>query len=176
MATHIVLLRGVNVGGNRKLAMSDLRTWAEGLGFAGVRTLLQSGNLLLDHAGEGGAALEQRLESAVAAALGLSTDFIVRTPEEMEAVIAHNPFPEAAEADPSRLLVTFLKQPPAAEAVAAVLAEAARQPEQVRADGREVYVVYPSGAGDSKLKLNFRVPGTARNWNTVRKLAAMARA
>ena len=175
MPTHIVLLRGVNVGGNRKLAMSDLRTWAEGLGFAGVRTLLQSGNLLLDYEGES-AALEQRLESAAAAALGLSTDFIVRTPEEMEAVIARNPFPEAAEADPSRLLVTFLKQPPAAKAVAAVLAEASRQPEQVRADGREVYVVYPSGAGDSKLKLNFRVPGTARNWNTVRKLAAMARA
>jgi len=105
-------------------------------------------------------------------------DFFVRTREEWKAVIAHNPFPEAAERDPAHLLVMFLKDAPDGEHVKA-LQGAITGPEVVRAQGRHLYAVYPVDIGHSRLtstlierKLGTR--GTGRNWNTVLKLGALA--
>jgi uncharacterized protein (DUF1697 family) len=173
---HIALLRAVNVGG-RSLAMADLRVVAEGLGFAGVKTLLQSGNLVFEAKGKKAAALESALEAALNKR-GMDTDFMVRRADELKAVIAANPFPKEAKSDPGHLVVMFLKDAPGAKAVAA-LQDAVKGREVIRHQGRELYIVYPDGIGRSKLTNKFieqrlDTRGTGRNWNTVIKLAALA--
>jgi uncharacterized protein (DUF1697 family) len=173
---HVALLRAVNVGG-RSLAMADLRAVAEGLGFTNVRTLLQSGNLVFEAAAKKAPALESALEVALKKH-GMETDFMVRRADELDAVIAANPFPNEAKADPGHLVVIFLKDAPGANAVAALQA-AVKGREVIRHKGRELYIVYPDGIGRSKLTNKFiesrlDARGTGRNWNTVMKLAALA--
>ena len=175
MTTHIALLRGVNIGGNTKIAMSDLRALLADLGFGDPRTLLQSGNAVLRSDELTGADLERLLEAETEKHLGLKTDFFVRIPQEWKAVIESNPFPDEAERDPSHLLVVFLKKAPSVEDVEALQA-AIKGREVVRAVGRQAYVVYPDGIGRSKLTINLiekklGCRGTGRNWNTVLKLA-----
>jgi uncharacterized protein (DUF1697 family) len=175
MSAHVALLRAVNVGG-RSLAMADLRAVAEGLGYGGVKTLLQSGNLVFDAKGKA-AALEKSLEAALKKEVGLEADFMVRTARELEAVIAANPFPAEAKSDPAHLVVMFLKDRATAKAVDAVR-EAVKGREVVQHNGRELYITYSDGIGTSKLtgaiiEKKLGVRGTARNWNTVMKLAAL---
>jgi uncharacterized protein (DUF1697 family) len=175
---HIALLRGVNVGGHRAVAMSDLRDLITDLGFSDARTLLQSGNLVFRGDGRAGAALEQLLETEAAKRLGLQADFLVRSANEWKDVVARNPFPKEAERDPSHLVVMFLKSAVNHKNVSAAQAAITGR-ETLRADRRQVYIVYPDGIGRSRVsnvflegKLGIR--GTARNWNTVLKLAALA--
>ena len=176
---QIALLRAVNVGGRTSLKMSDLRDVAEALGFTQVQTLLQSGNLVF--AAQGRApALESMLEAALKKHTGIETDFLVRSAKELDAVIAANPFPAEAKSDPGHLVVMFLKGRADEKAVQA-LQESVKGRELIRRAGRELYITYPDGIGRSKLtgsliekRLGRR--GTARNWNTVRKLAELARA
>jgi uncharacterized protein (DUF1697 family) len=176
-AVHVALLRAVNVGGRTSLAMADLRKLAEGLGFTNVRTLLQSGNLVFEAAAKKAPALENALEAALKSQ-GMETDFMVRRTDELEAVIAANPFPKEAKADPGHLVVMFLKDAPGAKVVEALQA-AVKGREVIRHKGRELYIVYPDGIGRSKLTNKFiesrlDTRGTGRNWNTVMKLAALA--
>jgi uncharacterized protein (DUF1697 family) len=178
MTTYIALLRGINVGGHKKVAMSDLRDFIADLGFDDVRTLLQTGNLVFGANARTGAALERLLEVEAAKRLDLQTDFVVRTAKEWQAIIAQNPFRAEAKSDPSHLVVQFMKDAPPTTAVKA-LQTAIKGPEIVRAIGKQLYVVYPAGIGRSKLtakliedKLGARATG--RNWNTVLKLAALA--
>lgn len=175
-AVHVALLRAVNVGG-RSLAMADLRKLGEGLGFTKVRTLLQSGNLVFDCGAKKAPALESALEAALKSH-GMETDFMVRRADELDGIIAANPFPNEAKADPGHLVVMFLKDPPGAKAVAALQA-AVKGREMISHKGRELYIVYPDGIGRSKLTNKFiesrlDTRGTGRNWNTVMKLAALA--
>ncbi|MFI4976158.1 MAG: DUF1697 domain-containing protein [Caulobacterales bacterium] len=175
---HVALLRSVNVGGRNAIAMSQLRSLAEGLGYARVRTLLQSGNLLFD-AESGAVDLEQALERELDRRLGLATEVLVRAAGEWDAVVAANPFPDAAERDPSHLVLLALKGE-ADEARVAALQAAVRDREQVRGAGRQVYAYYPDGIGRSRLTMGVieRALGaraTGRNWNTVLKLAQALR-
>ncbi len=179
MTVHVALLRAINVGGHTQAAMADLRKLLADLGFAGVRSLLNSGNLIFEDAGQTGAELEQLLEVETAARLGVRTEYFVRDAEDLSTVIAHNPFPEAAERDPSHLVVMFLKEAPAATQVEA-LREASKGPEVIDAVGRHAYIVYPAGIGRSKLtnaviEKRLGCPGTGRNWHTVLKLAELSR-
>ena len=176
---HVALLRAVNVGGRGSLTMTDLRAIAERLGLTDVRTLLQSGNLVFDSKGKKAAALEAALKAALKQHRGIETDFLVRSAKELDAVVAANPFPDEATSAPGRLLVMFLKDRPGAKDVQA-LRDAHKGPESIRQEGRELYIVYPDGIGRSKLtgsliekKLGTR--GTGRNWNTVTRLANLAR-
>ena len=178
MSRHIALLRAVNLPGHNKVSMSDLRSLLEGLGFQDVQTLLQSGNAVFRAGGRTGLQLEKMLERAAAQRLGVGTDFFVRSGDEWNEVIAANPFPREAKLDPGHLLVMFLKDAPGRAEVSA-LEQAITGREVVRARGRHGYIVYPDGVGRSRLtsamiekKLGTR--GTARNWNTVLKLAALA--
>jgi uncharacterized protein (DUF1697 family) len=177
MPSHVALLRAVNVGG-RSLAMADLRKVAEGLGYGDVTTLLQSGNLVFDAKGRADA-LEKALEAALKKQVGLEADVMIRTAGELDAVIAANPFPGEAKSDPGHLVVMFLKDRVSAKDVAA-LQDAVKGRELIRPDGRELYITYPDGIGRSKLtgaviEKKLAVRGTARNWNTVTKLAALVR-
>ena len=176
MTTYIGLLRGINVGGNKMVAMADLRDMMAKIGFSDVKTLLQSGNVVFRAAARAPAKLERQLEAELEKRLLLKVEFHVRTADEWRAVIAANPFGAEAKTDPSRLLVTCFKAPLDKANVTALKA-AITGPETLRADGRHLYMVFPDGMGNSKAaalvdkKLGAR--GTARNWNTVQKLAAL---
>ncbi|HJZ76408.1 MAG TPA: DUF1697 domain-containing protein [Vicinamibacterales bacterium] len=178
MNTYIALLRAVNLAGINRVSMSDLRNVCATLGLQDARTLLQSGNIVFRSKVSSAEKLERLLQDAAAKELSVSTDFFVRSVAEWHAVIAANPFPDEAKTDPGHLLVMALKDAPARSAVAA-LQSAIKGREVVRANGREAFITYPDGVGHSKLtvkmieqKLGTR--GTARNWNTVLKLAALA--
>ncbi len=176
-AAHVALLRAINVGGHNPVAMADLRGLLAEEGFADVRSLLQSGNLVFRSDGRAAAELEQALEAAAIARLGLRTEFLVRTAAEWDAIVAGNPFPAEAACDPGRLLVMFLKEAPGANDIAALQA-AITGPEVVRAAGKQAYIVYPAGIGRSRLtstlvEKKLATRGTGRNWNTVLKLAAL---
>jgi len=177
VTVHIALLRAVNVGG-RSLPMATLREALAELGMGNPRTLLQSGNVVLEST-KTPAALEALLEKAIAERLGLVTDFFVRTAREWGAVLGANPFAREAADDPSHLLVMPLKSAPRAPQVEALRA-AIKGRERVAVDGRHAYLVYPDGIGRSKLTIavvesRLGTRGTGRNWNTVQKLAALAR-
>ncbi len=159
--------------------MADLRGFLSKLGLADAQSLLQSGNLVFRSV-DRPADLERLLETEAEKRLGLRTEFFVRTAEELDAVIACNPYPTAAERDPSHLVAMFLKDAPDAKSVKALQA-AITGPETVRAEGRQAYIVYPAGIGDSRLTVGvidrmLGTRGTGRNWNTVLKLGALARA
>lgn len=171
---YIALLRGINVGGNKMIAMADLRALLTKLGFADVRSLLQSGNLVFRADRRTPAQLEALLEAETEKRLGVQADVFVRTASEWAEVVAGNPFAEEAKRDPGHLIVMFLRKAGDVKAVQ----DAIVGRETVRGSGRHLYITYPDGQGTSKLtnaviekKLGTR--GTARNWNTVMKLAAL---
>jgi len=180
MATtsYIALLRAVNVAGHGKVAMARLCGLLAGLGLAEPRSLLQSGNLVFRAQETATAELERRLAAEAAARLHLRTEFFVRSAAEWGAMVAANPFKEEAERDPGRLVVVALKDAPGAERFRDLQRTIVGR-EAVRAGGRHAYATYPDGQGRSRLTLalierTLGTPGTARNWNTVLKLAAAA--
>ncbi|MEJ0025479.1 MAG: DUF1697 domain-containing protein [Rhizomicrobium sp.] len=180
MSVQIALLRAVNVGGTAVLPMAQLRAAVEKAGFGEVRSLLQSGNLVFDAGALTAAATEKKLEALCTKAFGLTIDIHVRTPKAFAAIVAANPFAKEAEADPGHVHVLFLRAAPPAAAYAALQA-VIKGPEVVLGGGRHAYMLYPDGMGRSKLTpavlaRHLGMPGTARNWNTVAKLSAMARA
>ena len=158
--------------------MTDLRNFLTQLGFDDVRSLLQSGNLVFDSRARIGAELERFLEAEALKRFALEIDFFVRAPEEWKGMIRQNPFRKEAELDPAHLVVMLLKSPPRAEDVAA-LQEGISGPEIVQAKGRQLYAFYPKGIGRSRLTnaVIERKLGrcTGRNWNTVLKLAIVAK-
>ena len=177
---HIALLRGINVGGRSRVAMSDLRSLFTRLGFREAQSLLQSGNIVFECDGRSVAELESLFEAETEKRLKVRANYLVRTAEEWRQIVARNPFPREAKDDPSHLLVMFLKQAPTRKSVEALQA-AIRGPERVRAWDKQAYITYPEGIGRSKLtitliesKLGCR--GTGRNWNTVLKLLALTEA
>jgi uncharacterized protein (DUF1697 family) len=175
MARYIALLRGINVGGNNMVAMSDLRALLAKMGFEDVQTLLQSGNVVFKGPKKSAAALERELEAALQKALKLSVDFHVRTADEWRQVVKANPFGTEAKKDPARLVVTCYKAPLDPATVKAVEAKITGR-ERLHADGRHLYMTFPDGYGNSKAAVlvgKALGAGTARNWNTVLKLAGI---
>lgn len=180
MPIHIALLRGINVGGRNRVPMSDLLQMVTDLGFDDARSFLNSGNLLFASDERDGPALAQQLEVATEKRFGFAVSYIVRSAAEWDRIIDRNPFPQEAKSDPSHLLVMCLKDSVGAAKIKA-LQVAINGPEKVHADGKQLYLTYPAGIGDSKLtntviEQKLGVRGTARNWNTVLKLAALAQA
>jgi len=177
---HVALLRGVNVGGHKQVAMADLRGLLTKLGFRDVQSVLQSGNVVFRGDGTAGERLEHLLEAEARKRVGLDTDFFVRSAAEWEDVIAGNPFRSEAKRDPARLVAMFLKKPPSGAAAEALQAAIVGR-EVVRAVEKQAYIVYPDGQGRSKLtnaviEKHLGTRGTARNWNTVLRLAGLFRA
>ena len=167
MRVFVVLLRAVNVGGTGKLPMSDLKRLCEKAGFQNVRTYIASGNVVAERDGsETGA--KAALEAELKAYAGKPVGVIIRTAAEMAAVVALNPFPDGAA---NRTVAIFLDHAPPPEALKDIKGQAS---EEIRLGAREIYVHYPDGIGRSKLRIPAASDGTARNMNTVAKLAAMA--
>ncbi len=165
---QVALLRGVNLG-KRTVVMSELRALVEGAGYSDVRTLLASGNVVLGSKLKG-VKLEAKLEALFVEGLGFKVDVYVRDHAELVKAIDGNPFGAFAKASPSFMLAFFMRENPGAALVKSLGAQGG--PEEIAAGPRCVYLKFPNGQGASKLELPST--GTARNWNTVTKLAAMA--
>ena len=184
MATHIALLRGINVGGRNKVAMADLRDVVAGLGHTGVSTYIQSGNVVFTSEEADAEALGKALEEAIAARLGVKPSVIVLSCAELARVVRDNPYP--GEPNPKMVHAVFFrgKVPPgSAEAI-----EVGQQRATERGSGRDsakivgttLFVHTPDGFGRSELALYLLgrsaspcAAGTARNWSTVTKLLAL---
>lgn len=164
---------GINLG-KRQLKSVELKAAIEGLGFTEVRTLLASGNVVFTAKGADAGALEQRIHVALEAQTGLKSEIFVRTRADLDAVVAANPFPDAAKERPSFLVVNFHRKPVDADAVDALIADY-DGPERARAIGRELYIDFPNGQARSTLhaplgKATRDPVTTARNWNAVLKI------
>jgi uncharacterized protein (DUF1697 family) len=178
MTTYIGVLRAINLGAYNKIAMSDLRLMLQTLGFEDPKTLLLSGNIIFKAGTGSSATLESMLEAASTKHLKVTTDYFVRSAKEWQAIVDENPFKKEAKSDPGHLLMMCLRDAPMPAQVKALEASISGR-EMVKAKGRHAYFVYPDGVGRSKLTIQkiekaLGTRGTARNWNTVLKLAELA--
>jgi uncharacterized protein (DUF1697 family) len=177
MTTFVALLRAVNVGG-RKVEMARLRKACEGAGFEDVRTYIASGNLVLSSSGSASAAAK-RLESAIAKEFGIEVPVVVRSAKQWQAYLeVPEAFAALAEEKPNWLLVGLSTKPPKKDA-AKVLAARAAGGEAVGLHGDALWIAFAAGVGRSRLTpaaidKAMGSPTTARNWNTMRRLAEMA--
>jgi uncharacterized protein (DUF1697 family) len=167
MPVFVVLLRAVNVGGTGKLPMGDLKRLCERAEFRNVRTYIASGNVVAKREGAEAKA-KSALEAELRAYAGKPVGVIIRTATEMAKVVAHNPFPARSA---SQTVAIFLDHAPPPDALKTIKGQTN---EEARSSAREIYVHYPDGIGRSKLRIPAARDGTARNMNTVAKLAAMA--
>jgi uncharacterized protein (DUF1697 family) len=166
MAAYAALLRAVNVGGTGKLAMSDLKALCVAAGLEDVATYIQSGNVVF-RSRRSEPSVKKLIEQALEQHMGKPVGVLIRELEELNGVLAANPFPAAA---PNRVIVLFLDAAPAKTSLRGVLCP---DGEELALSGRHVFVHYPEGLARSKLKVPFRDTGTGRNLNTVQKLAAL---
>lgn len=166
--THIAFLRAVNVGGTGKLKMDELKAMCGELGFANARTYIASGNLAFESdlsSAEVKPALEQKLEAFA----GKPVSLIMRSPADLDAIIASNPFPDAPG---NKVIVLLLNRDVAQDDI-----DSAKhlKDEQIRTGQREIFIYYPQGQGQSKLSLkSAQAEGTARNMNTILKMRQLA--
>ncbi len=173
---YVGLLRAVNLGARRKVPMAELRDlMADELGFEDISTLVQSGNVVFTAPRTSAAALGRRIGDALEARYGFEVPTMIRTGPQLAKVIEANPFPDLAQ-DPTKVHVAFADGPTRASLLADVDKEPFA-PEDFAVGAAEVYLAYPDGAGRSKMKVPFEkrlgVRLTARNWNTVVKLAGL---
>lgn len=174
--TYVALLRGINVGKAKRIAMADLRALVEGLGFTEARTILNSGNIVFRGAAAKNETVAARICEAIADSHTFTANVVVLTRSDLESVIESNPFPHQT-LDHSRLLVAFAPSPDDLRR-AEELSEGSWNGEEIAVRGRAAYLWLPPGVADSVLAKEFgkvtRDAVTARNWATVLKLQALA--
>jgi len=178
MPVVICLLRGINVGGHHKVGMAALRELCDSQQLTEARTLLQSGNLLFKTKERNMPALKKRFEACFEQAFGFRSETVFRTAGELRQTLAANPFAKRRDVEPAKLIVAFLAADPLGEGEQQI-GRLNVTPEEIHLRGREVFIYYPGGMGQSKLQLPkieraLGTFGTARNWNTVTKLLSMA--
>ena len=172
----MLLLRGINLGATRRVPMADLREALTEAGYGDVQTYVQSGNVVLSSR-KSPDNLGRAVERVIAERFGFDVDVVVRSRDELAAVVATNPLAHVAD-NPKRYQVSFLDGPlddTVVERLRALVAE----PEALVVEGREVYAWHPEGVARSKLwnalaGKGLGVTATARNWTTVETLLAMA--
>jgi uncharacterized protein (DUF1697 family) len=178
MPVLISMLRGVNVGGHNKIRMDDLRALYESLKLEGPRTYVQSGNVIFRTKKKNSVALAKKIQSAIERTFKCRPDVILRTTGELREAIAASPFASRRDLEPGKILVTFLATVASPDARTTLLGFKS-YPEEIHLKGRELYIYFPDGAGKSKLPWSrveklLQTTGTARNWNSVTKMLAIA--
>jgi uncharacterized protein (DUF1697 family) len=178
MAVIVSMLRGVNLAAHNRMKMDALRALYESLKLRDPQTYIQSGNVVFRTEERDLVLLAKRIEKGIERKFGLHSDVIMRTCSEMRDVIARNPFAKRRGIEPSKLLVTFLASDPGSEARDKIL-KIETAPEELRIDGREVYIYFPNGMARPKMSWPaieriVKTSGTGRNWNSVTKLLGIA--
>ena len=186
MTKYISILRGINVGGNRKILMKDLKSLYEGLGYSKVETYIQSGNVVFESDLElSNADLEVKIQHAITETFGFEVPVIVRTADEWAKSIVNNPFWKEKDADIDRLHLTCLKEVPSPELLEKIklfqflpVRQTHGKPDRYEIIGKDVFLFCTSGYGSSKLTNPFfesklKIPASTRNWKTVMKLHEM---
>ncbi|MGI8593382.1 MAG: DUF1697 domain-containing protein [Solirubrobacteraceae bacterium] len=179
MARQIALLRGINVGGHKKVGMARLRELMDELGYRDVRTYVQSGNVVFTGPDRPPDQVARRLEGELAATFGFEVSVVVRSREELAQVVAANPLRDVAT-DPAKHLVLFLAAELDADRLGGIEpADVSPEAFHVDVGGREIYLWAPEGVRDSRLvkalsEKRLGVAATARNWRTVERLLALA--
>jgi len=179
MPIMIALLRGVNVGGHHKVKMDELRALCQTLKLRDAQTYVQSGNVVFRTDEVDALRLAKRLEDAIERKFGFHADIVLRTPAELKKLIAGSPFANRKGLEPGKLVVTFFAcdlEEDRCQQIRSLKAEV----EEIQLAPRELFIYFPDGMGRSKLvpllDRTLKKTGTARNWNTVTKLLAMAEA
>jgi len=180
MPVLVCLLRGVNIGGHHKIKMDDLRSLCTGLKLAEVKTLLQSGNVIFRTDERNLSALADKIEVAIERKYGFRPEVLLRAIPEMREVVARNPFAKRKGIEPGKLAVAFLEDEPTSTMRNALL-EMDIAPEELHVIGRHLFIYFPNGQGRPRLSWSqvakiLNTSSTARNWNTVTKLLALAEA
>jgi uncharacterized protein (DUF1697 family) len=178
MPVLVTFLRGINVGGHAIVKMDALRALFVSLKFRDPQTYVQTGNIVFKTSERSLPAIAVTIQRAIEKKFACRPEVILRTVEELRAVVARNPFAERPEIEPGKLLVSFLAGVPAKDA-AESLRLMAISPEELHLLNREVYIYFPNGMGKSKLPWSrldkvLKTPGTGRNWNSVNAILAMA--
>ena len=177
MGTYVAFLRGINVGGHRKVKMADLKQVHESMGHWNVATLLQSGNIVFGCSETDRQKLIEDIAKEYEERLGINTDVIVRSEAELEAIVRGCPFPLSPDRESRFLHVVLLSGLPNSDAARNLLMYDGPEEKHISED--VIYVYYTQGSGRSKFNVPFiektlAVRATARNWNTVTKLAELA--
>jgi uncharacterized protein (DUF1697 family) len=176
MIVYISILRGINVGGHNKVRMEDLKALFESLGYNEVKTYIQSGNVIFKaDQDQLVTVIAQDIEKAIESKYHFVVPVIIRSADNIQSIIALNPFLREPGIDREKLHVTFLSEEPAATAVKAIQ-KYGFPPDRFRIMSKEVYLSCPGGYGNTKLSNTFfenklLVKATTRNWNTVLKLS-----
>jgi uncharacterized protein (DUF1697 family) len=178
METFISILRGINVSGQKKIQMTDLKALYEGLKLKEVTTYIQSGNVIFKSKGASDQKLTKRIEEAIYERFGFNVPVIIRTVDEMKHVISVNPFLKQSNIDIEKLHVTFLAEIPTQTNVGSIK-NVDYSPDKFIIIDKEVYLYCPNGYGITKLSNNFfenklKIKATTRNWKTVNKLFELA--
>ena len=177
MTTCVSLFRGINVGGNHIVPMSELKSLHQTLGLQDVVTYIQSGNVVFSSGAADPAQLARLIKESFAQKFGFLSQVMVRTSAELEEIIANNPFQNQPEKEPKRVAVLFLATRPESTTLED-LQRTYSGPEEIYLIGQELFVYYSDGMGRSKLTLlliekKLKTIGTGRNWNTVLQLQKM---
>jgi uncharacterized protein (DUF1697 family) len=171
------MLRGINVGGHKRIKMAQLRKSFEALGFECVQTYIQSGNVVFKAEKTSPAALSKRIEERILKDFGFPVSVMSRTADEMSKMIRSNPFLKQREIDPAKLHVMFLSEAPAPAAVKELISVTVA-PDQCHCSSSEIYFYLPNGVSKSVLwncpvDRILAVVNTTRNWKTVNSLHQM---
>lgn len=174
MQNYIAVLRGINVGGHRKIKMADLRQELSAMGLEKVNTYIQSGNIVFSSEEQDKALLKKSIEDKIREVYGFEVPTILLVKEELEQVISENPY---ANYDLSRLYVTFVEKSPERDMLESIQ-KVDYSPEEFCIVRKHLYFYSPVGRGKSKMSNNFfekklKVNMTSRNWRTVNKLLEM---
>jgi len=178
MSVIICMLRAVNLPGHNQIKMDALRGLCESMGLEGVRSYLQSGNVIFRTKEPSLERLAEKIHKGLERKFKISTDVILRTKAELKSAMDRNPFAERRGIEPSRLLVYFIARDPGREVRERVVAMKS-EPEELHVSGRELYIYYPNGMARPKLSWSvlekaLETRGTGRNWNSVRQMFEMA--
>jgi uncharacterized protein (DUF1697 family) len=179
LKVFISILRGINVSGQKKILMSDLKVLYEKLGFKNVTTYIQSGNVIFKSNEKlADTELAKKIEKTIYQKYDFEVPLIIRSEEEMKKTISSNPFLKEKNSDAKRLYVTFLSEIPDKENVESIT-NIDFSPDKFIIIGKEIYLCVANGYGETKISNTFfekklKVKATTRNWNTVNKLSDMA--
>ncbi|WP_054024597.1 DUF1697 domain-containing protein [Bacillus sp. FJAT-28004] len=176
MTIYFALLRGINVGGHNMIKMAELKRMFEELGYERVQTYINSGNVIFESS-ENVITIEDQIEREISKVFGFNIATILRTADELSSIIDKSPFGELVLTEGQSIHLTLLKEAPTQEQIDK-LPVVDQGDDEYHIDGKEIYVLYRNSILDSKLLKKFQnlLPATARNWKTIMKLDAMARA